>query len=464
MKKTHTVLDEIVRLRKEDLEVLKKTKPLASFASEITQSERDFYHALKAPNELHNRPAFILECKKASPSRGLIREDFEVATIVKTYSPYASAISVLTETRHFQGEFEFLTIANENSNQPILCKDFIIDAYQIKLARFYGAHAILLMLSVLTDEEYQALSKVAHSLNMGVLTEVNDEEEVARALTLGAQVIGINNRDLRDLSIDLSKTERLRKAIPPDKTVISESGILDHQTVKELSRFANGFLIGSALMAENNLEIAVRQMILGHHKVCGLTSAEDARKAFNAGATYGGLIFVENTPRCISLATAKAILTEREEVPLAYIGVFIDEAVEVVARYAKELNLYGVQLHGKEDKNYIKTLKTLLPPAVKIIKALAVIDSVPPMDDKNVDHYLLDGRAAGSGQPFDWHLLDDIPLENCFLAGGLNQDNIKEALRFKAFGLDFNSGTESELGKKDDEKLKAIFALIHGSA
>lgn len=199
-----TVLAKIVADKAIWVEARKEQQPLASFQNEVVPSQRRFYDALQGA-----RTAFILECKKASPSKGVIRDDFDPARIAGVYKHHASAISVLTDEKYFQGSFDFLPIVSQIAPQPILCKDFIIDAYQIWLARFYQADACLLMLSVLDDEQYRQLAAVAHSLNMGVLTEVSNEEELERAIALKAKVVGINNRDLRDLSIDLNRTRQL---------------------------------------------------------------------------------------------------------------------------------------------------------------------------------------------------------------------------------------------------------------
>lgn len=148
------------------------------------------------------------------------------------------------------GSFANLEIVRDQVEQPVLCKDFMVDEYQIYLARYYKADAILLMLSVLTDEEYKKLAKVAHRFNMGVLTEASNEEELNRAIKLKAKVIGINNRNLRDLSVDLNTTRLLAPKVPKGTIIISESGIYKNQEVRELRSFVNGFLIGSSIMGE----------------------------------------------------------------------------------------------------------------------------------------------------------------------------------------------------------------------
>lgn len=256
-----TVLAKIVADKAIWVEQRKQQQPLTSFQNDIQPSTRDFYHALAGA-----KTAFILECKKASPSKGLIREDFDPVAIAGVYKHYASAISVLTDEKYFQGNFDFLPQVSSAVTQPVLCKDFIIDPYQIYLARFYQADACLLMLSVLNDEQYRSLAAVAHSLNMGVLTEVSNEEELARAIHLEARVVGINNRDLRDLSIDLNRTRTLAPQLGSGVTVISESGIHTYAHIRELSHYANGFLIGSALMGETDLNTAVRRVLLAKIK------------------------------------------------------------------------------------------------------------------------------------------------------------------------------------------------------
>ncbi|AIR01723.1 bifunctional indole-3-glycerol phosphate synthase/phosphoribosylanthranilate isomerase [Pluralibacter gergoviae] len=447
-----TVLAKIVADKRIWVEARKAQQPLASFQNEVVPSQRHFYDALRGA-----RTAFILECKKASPSKGVIRDDFDPARIAGIYKQYASAISVLTDEKYFQGSFDFLPVVSRIAPQPILCKDFIVDPYQIYLARHYQADACLLMLSVLSDDEYRQLAAVAHSLSMGVLTEVSNEDELARAIALEAKVVGINNRDLRDLSIDLNRTRQLAPKLGAGVTVISESGISTYGQVRELSHFANGFLIGSALMAFDDLDAAVRRVLLGDNKVCGLTRAEDARAALEAGAIYGGVIFVPASPRCVSDSQARAVIAAA---PLRYVGVFRDAPIAEVAAKAEALGLAAVQLHGDEDQTYIDALRAALPENVQIWKALSVKASLPARDLNHVDRYLLDNGQGGSGQPFDWSLLAGQDLGNVMLAGGLGPDNCVAAAKSGCAGLDFNSGVESQPGIKDAGKLASVFQTL----
>ncbi|EKY3224764.1 bifunctional indole-3-glycerol-phosphate synthase TrpC/phosphoribosylanthranilate isomerase TrpF [Cronobacter dublinensis] len=447
-----TVLAKIVADKALWVEARKAQQPLASFQNEIVPSARRFYDALQGA-----RTAFILECKKASPSKGVIREDFDPARIAAVYKHHASAISVLTDEKYFQGSVEFLPIVSAIAHQPVLCKDFIIDPYQIYLARFYQADACLLMLSVLDDDQYRQLSAVAHSLSMGVLTEVSNEEELERAIRLEAKVVGINNRDLRDLSIDLNRTRELAPRLGHGVTVISESGIHTYGQVRELSRFANGFLIGSALMEHDDLETAVRQVLLGENKVCGLTRPQDAQSAWEAGAVFGGLIFVPSSPRAVTDEQARAVI---DAAPLRYVGVFRDAPLDDVAAKAQQLALSAIQLHGDEDQTYISALRASLPATTAIWKAQSVSHALPARNLQYVDRYVLDNGKGGSGVQFDWSLLEGQSLNDVMLAGGLGADNCVQAAQLGCAGLDFNSGVESAPGIKDSDKLAAVFRTL----
>ena len=451
-----TILGNIVDDKVTWVAARKINQPLASFIADLTPTDRDFYAALSG------KPTkFILECKKASPSKGLIRPEFDLELIAGVYKNYAAAVSVLTDEKYFQGDFDYITKVRNIVTQPVICKDFIIDEYQIYLARLYQADATLLMLSVLDDAEYIALAKVAHSLNMGVLTEVSNEAELVRAIALDAKVIGINNRDLRDLSIDLNRTKEIAPKIPSDRIIISESGIYNNQQVRDLANYANGFLVGSSLMSQDNVDLACRRLILGDNKVCGLTRPEDAKVVYEQGAIYGGLIFAPKSPRCVNVATAQQVIAAA---PLAYVGVFVNEQATVVAQLANHLGLAAVQLHGSEDASYIAILKTLLNNDIQIWKAHGVSEQAPDLSQAKVDRHLVDskvaGQSGGTGQTFDWSLLTPEDCSQMMLAGGLTPDNVQDAAKLGCLGLDLNSGLESAPGIKDTDKIIAAFSAL----
>ncbi|WP_018123052.1 bifunctional indole-3-glycerol-phosphate synthase TrpC/phosphoribosylanthranilate isomerase TrpF [Wohlfahrtiimonas chitiniclastica] len=452
-----TILEQIVADKYVEVSLMKQAKPLNNFKQDVLASPRDFYAALCAA-----KPAFILECKPKSPSKGVINPDFNLSKILKAYQPFATCISVLTDHQYFGGSYENLTLAEQMVDQPLLCKDFIIDAYQIYYARLKGAHAVLLMLSVLSDAQYLALREVAHSLKMGVLTETSNEAEVKRAIALDARVIGINNRDLHTLTVDLNTTRRLAALIPEDRIVISESGIASHQDVVDLSSVADGFLVGSHLMGAANLESAVRALIVGTHKVCGLTTLAAAQAAFDAGAYYGGLIFVETSPRFITPAKAKALQT----VPLQYVGVFQNEALERVVTISNALNLKAVQLHGDESLDYIDALREKLPKTTEIFKALDATNMAKYqsyLTHRAIDCIVLDYQSGGTGKSFDWSILDDLPAHRYLLAGGVGAHNVRDALTHPIMGVDMNSALEMNKGEKSPEKIHTVFHMIRTS-
>ncbi|WP_241572960.1 bifunctional indole-3-glycerol-phosphate synthase TrpC/phosphoribosylanthranilate isomerase TrpF [Rosenbergiella nectarea] len=448
-----TVLQKIVDDKKMWIAARKATQPLSDFQAEVIPSDRSFVQALRQHN-----PAFILECKKASPSKGLIRDVFDPLAIATVYRDYASAISVLTDEKYFQGDFAFLPIVRQAVHQPVLCKDFMVDPYQVWLARYYQADAILLMLSVLDDDQYRLLAEVAKTLEMGILTEVSNQEELTRAIALQAEVVGINNRDLRDLSVDTDKTRQLASQLPAGTLVISESGIQHYAQIKDLNQTAQGFLVGSSLMAEEDLRFAVKRLLSGENKVCGLTRAQDAQDAYNAGALYGGLIFVESSARYVSEEQAHTII---KSTPLRYVGVFRDVEVGDIVLKVEALGLSVVQLHGSEGPSYVRRLRDLLPASCQIWKAFKIEGHLPDRGWIGIDRYVFDNGQGGSGQSFDWQLLADQPLDDVILAGGLNADNIEPALALGCAGVDLNSGVETSPGIKDNQKLTTVFAAIN---
>ena len=463
-----TVLQKIVLDKAQWIKAKETEFPLSQFKENIQKSDRSFYDSLAKGT--HQKPAYILECKKASPSKGLIRAEFNLEEISNVYKHYASAVSVLTDEKYFQGNFEFLPLVRGIVSQPVLCKDFMISEYQVYLARYYQADAILLMLSVVNDETYRVLADLAHSLGMGVLTETSNEEEFERALALGAKIIGVNNRNLHDLTVDLNRvvelTEKYSDRIPTDVRIISESGIYNHKQIRQLQKVAHGFLIGSSLMGNQDLNNAVREVIFGENKVCGLTRAQDVKIVYENGALYGGLIFVEHSKRCVSLRQAQELVTTA---PLRFVGVFQNQEIDFIAKIASQLQLYAVQLHGAETEGFITALRQQLPKNTQIWKAISVnIESqsaVDFTDDLNVDRYIFDSQTAnqqgGTGKTFDWLLIPENLKHKIILAGGISPNNVEQAIQQNCLGLDLNSGVESSAGVKDQEKVRLVFEKIY---
>ena len=453
---TEGLLAEIVARKKADV-----AARLAGFTPESAEPTRRSLRAALA------RPGarFIMEVKRGSPSGGAIRPGADAAELARAYRGAADAISVLTDSPFFGGSLEDLRAVRREYLGPILAKDFIVDPRQVAEARLHGADAVLVILAVLGDEAAAAVMAEARRLGMDALVEAHTEAEVRRAAGLGAEIIGINNRDLDTLKVDLATTERLAALVPPGTLVVAESGIAGRADVERLAPHADAFLVGSSLMRADDPGEAARALAFGRVKVCGITDAHDAAMAAEHGATYAGLVMVPNTPRAIAATAAEAV-AEASAVPL--VGVFRNEKVMQVASSARALRLAAVQLHGDEDAAYISALRTLLPNETEIWAAAAIGREVPrprPGADRTLFDTQVGGRSGGTGIAFDWARIEGREdLGRSVLAGGLKPSNAAAAARLGAFAVDVGSGVEMAPGRKDSGKLQAFFEALRPPA
>jgi indole-3-glycerol phosphate synthase/phosphoribosylanthranilate isomerase len=446
------ILAEIVARKRVD--VAARLGGLGPEAAEPTR--RSLRAALARPGA-----RFIMEVKRGSPSLGAIRPGADAAALARAYRGAADAISVLTDSPYFGGSLEDLGAVRREFSGPILAKDFIVDPRQVAEARRDGADAVLVILAILGDEAAASVMAEARRLGMDVLVEVHTEVELRRALGIGADMIGINNRDLDTLKVDLGTTERLAAMVPPGILVVAESGISSRADVERLAPHADAFLVGSSLMRAGDPGDAARALAYGRVKVCGITDAHDVAMAAEHGAAYAGLVMVPNTPRAITSLQAEAI-AEASPVPL--VGVFRNEKPMQVAYVARALDLKAVQLHGAEDALYIRALRGLLPEKTEIWAAAAV-DREVPRPRLGADRTLFDtqvgGRSGGTGIAFDWSRVEGrADLGRSLLAGGLSPSNAGRASRVGAFALDVGSGVEMAPGRKDAGKLHAFFEAL----
>ena len=275
-----TILDKIARYKRKEIAAAKAKAPLAEVeeAANLAPPVRPFGATVMACAE-EGRYALVAEIKRASPSRGLIRADFDAASLALAYaSGGAACLSVLTDGPSFQGDADHLIEARDVCALPVLRKDFMLDPYQVPESRALGADCILIIMAAVDDFLAMELAGAANAWGMDVLAEVHNEDELERALSLPTSLIGINNRDLKTFETTLAVTERLMPLIPPGRLTVSESGIFTHADIHRLAAAgAHAFLVGESLMRQPDVAGATRRLLYGD-------AAADA-----SAAAHGGL-------------------------------------------------------------------------------------------------------------------------------------------------------------------------------
>ena len=263
------MLAKICNIKRADVARCKEAVPQAELERTVGKAAptRGFIKAIEQ-TIASGRFALIAEIKKASPSKGLIRADFDPPALAQAYQTGgATCLSILTEEPHFQGSDAFLRQARATTSLPCLRKDFMLDPYQVIEARVIGADCVLLIMAALTDDEAKSLASLAKSLDMDVLVEVHDRPELDRALRLDCQLIGINNRNLKTLEVDLATTEMLACDVPADRLLVAESGLHRHSDLLRMAKVgAHCFLVGESLMREADLTSATRRLLVGEDR------------------------------------------------------------------------------------------------------------------------------------------------------------------------------------------------------
>ena len=255
------MLNRIIAQKRDEVKQRKQSVPLSSLEERIAQRKTPFDLAMALDGD---QIRLIAEVKRASPSRGLLCPDFNPVALAKKYAQGgAAAISVLTEVNYFGGSLDHLTSIRTEISLPLLRKDFIFDLYQIYETAAYGADALLLIVAMLSQKQLEELLSLSHSLGLKCLVEVHSEVEVDRALLSKAKIIGINNRDLSTLAVDINTTRRLRPLLPQEQIVVSESGISSRHDMEKLKEWGvNAVLIGEALVTADNIQTKMRELIL----------------------------------------------------------------------------------------------------------------------------------------------------------------------------------------------------------
>ena len=441
---------------------------------------------------------FICEVKKASPSKGIIAEHFPYLDIAQEYEVAgAAAISVLTEPDFFKGDKKYLQEIASTVNIPVLRKDFIIDEYQIYQAKVWGASAILLICACLDVPRLTKFRELADSLGLSSLVEAHDEAEVQMAIDCGARIIGVNNRNLKDFTVDVQNSVRLRNLVQDDVIFVSESGLETPEDIQVLREHNIGVaLMGETFMRSPNKVEKLAYLYGSTYytpkvKMCGISKIETIPAVVASKPDYMGIVFAPSK-RQVTVGDAKILVAElhrqyaemygRETVSadtvqndnifstehtpadaIKTVGVFVNETLDNLVAIANEVNLDAVQLHGDEDEAFIRSLKERTN--VEVWKAVQIrsASDAEKWIDSSADMLLFDAyhknARGGTGKVFDWSCLD--AFERPFmLAGGIDSTNVARAIRtVRPYGIDISSGIETD-GMKDYEKMKAFINVV----
>lgn len=477
------ILDKIVEATKVRVAIEKEVEPPEAVKAAALALPSDIGFPFEAALRQQDFN-FICEVKKASPSKGIIAEHFPYLDIAKEYEVAgAAAISVLTEPDFFKGDKKYLQEIASTVKIPVLRKDFIIDEYQIYQAKVWGASAILLICACLDVPMLTKFRELADSLGLASLVEAHDEKEVQMAIDCGARIIGVNNRNLKDFTVDVQNSVRLRNLVQDDVIFVSESGLETPEDIQVL-RDNN---IGVALMGETFMRSPNKVEKLAYLygptyytpkvKMCGISKVETIPAVVEAKPDYMGLVFAPSK-RQVTVDQAKILVEELhrgyakkygsdtehdKNDTIKTVGVFVNETVDNLVTIANEANLDAVQLHGDEDETFIQSLKERTN--VEVWKAIQIRTAADTEKwiDSSADMLLFDAyhkdERGGTGEVFDWSSLD--AFERPFmLAGGIDSTNVARAIRtVRPYGIDISSGIETD-GVKDDEKIKAFTNIV----
>lgn len=513
------ILDRIVAATEKRVKEAKEKLSLSELQQQVERMPitKDFSFE-QALQELDFN--FICEVKKASPSKGIIAEDFPYLEIAKDYEMAgAAAISVLTEPDFFLGSPQYLQEIAEAVQIPVLRKDFIIDEYQIYEAKLWGASAILLIAAILDDETMARFHKLADSLGLSCLVEAHDETEVLRAAKMGARIIGVNNRNLKDFTVDVNNSIRLRNLVDNFVIFVSESGLdtaADIQCLRDNKIHAT--LMGESFMRSTDkvaklaelygpirpkcsIHTSTERGVLGTEEIfnleapsapaveevtqpsyavkikfCGIYQEDTIPVLGETRPDHVGFVFAPSK-RQVTIEQAHSIArtlqgslqTTSDDKGISCVGVFVNETLSNVIEVAKTVPLSVVQLHGDEDIAYIDSLRNNLQEeqleSIQIWKAIQVQgkEDIMQWEQASIDGLVVDAYSkeerGGTGKTIDWSLLEDVQVPY-YLAGGIGLHNVARAIRrLQPYGLDMSSSLEIN-GQKDANTIRTMSQLI----
>ncbi|HEX3269505.1 MAG TPA: indole-3-glycerol phosphate synthase TrpC [Ktedonobacterales bacterium] len=490
-----SILDQILEATRADLAERQARVPLEELRAQATlaPAPRPFTDALRPVAGGSAR--LIAEIKRASPSKGLIAASFDPVAQAQAYERGgASAISVLTEPNFFHGSLEHLRAVRDTVALQVLRKDFIFDPYQVYQARAAGADALLLIVALLDDATLRELLALTRELGMEALVEAHDANEVQRAVTAGATVIGVNSRDLRTFAVNTAIVQTLRPLVPYNRVFVAESGIQNQlEATRARAWGADAILVGEALMRAGDPAALARDLATAGGgataaffersdqpfvKICGLATEEQARVVTRLGADAFGLVFAPMAPvhRRITVEQARRlVLASHEEAgrhttPVA-VGVFVNEAPNIIAECATHAGLDVAQLSGDETPDDCAHVAALT--GLPVLKALRLRSE---RDLAQLDEYALagatllldtpkDGAYGGTGETGNWTLAREAARRwPVILSGGLTPENVADAIEAAhPRGVDVSSGVETNKAK-DLDKIARFIAAAQSSS
>lgn len=452
----HKLLADIVATKQREIQTLSPFPVLRK------SRKRDFVGAI-------SNKGIIAEIKPKSPSAKRIISRSQVSKFVRIYNKHAQAISVLCDEEFFGGGYPLLSEVRKQTDLPILAKEFILDKKQIAKAKCSGADAVLLIVAILDEKTLLQLAKYALSLGLDVLIEVSSKLQCKQLVQICKNfsdedfdhiAIGVNNRNLGTLhiSIDLQKTKELipylKKGIPKAKCFIAESGIKSSKDTQLLSKYVNGFLVGTSILKAKDPEKYLQSLRPIMIKFCGFTNKNDICNAEKMGVDYIGLIFVKESPRYLSLSKAEKL---RKCIKHAKtVGVFGDMPVKEIKKYVEKLNLDYVQFHGSPD---LKKVKKFSKKAIQVFQGYPGSQELQKYSDYS--KFLLIDKEPGK-KSADFLQMKKLPAElrsKVFIAGGLSPKNVHQKVNtIRPYAVDCASGIElkNKPGKKSSEAMRTF--------
>ena len=498
---TRNFLSQILAQKREIVAQLRRDSSVNRLCDHALETRRTAapHRLLQALKSESPRLKIIAEYKRRSPSAGTIRGNLSADEVARRYERGgACAISVLTDEAHFGGSIADLRIVRSTTTLPILRKDFIVDPIQVYEGAIAGADAVLLIAGALDDAALSEMRALAEDqLGLDALIEVHTSNELRRALNAGANIIGVNNRNLQSFQVSLETSERLIAEAPHDKIMISESGLQNAQSLRRLHELGfDGFLIGETLMRASDAEKALRDLTGSAHfqpagigisadrirpqqdaaaagkmralpiqiKICGITNARDAKACIDLGAQMIGLNFYPQSARYIQPEVARQIVQTLPTNTRA-VGVFVDGNADAIRKTANIVGLRCIQLHGKFSPDITRELAG----EFHVIRAFATHTHFRPEDvalfpncDALIDAHHPDLRG-GTGQTCNWQ---DARAALAFarfliLSGGLNARNVGRAIKaVTPHAVDVCSGVETAPGVKDHRAIQHFVAAV----